>query len=143
MRNVLRAAIAGVMVAGLTLTPATASATPSRGVTAKILAQTTIAGKDYVLREITLQADGSTGWHFHDGTLYALVKQGTLTRTMSDCTTNEVHPAGTGLVEPSGHDHVHIGRNLGTTPVVLEVLYVNPAGSPLSQDAANPGCDFQ
>ena len=32
---------------------------------------------------------------------------------------------------------------LGTTPVTLNVLYVNPAGSPLSEDAANPGCSFQ
>jgi hypothetical protein len=38
---------------------------------------------------------------------------------------------------------VHIGRNLGTTPVVLDVLYVDPAGSPLSEDAPNPGCPFQ
>lgn len=143
MRKVLRAAIAGVMVAGVALLPANASATPSRGVTGKILAQTTAGGKDYVLREITLQPEGSTGWHFHKGTLYAFVKQGTLTRTMSDCTTNEVHPAGTGLIEPSGADHVHIGRNLGKTPIVLEVLYVNPAGSALSEDAPNPGCDFE
>jgi hypothetical protein len=26
--------------------------------------------------------------------------------------------------------------------VVLVVLYVNPKGSQLSQDAPNPGCDF-
>ena len=25
---------------------------------------------------------------------------------------------------------------------MLEVLYVNPAGSPLSQDATNPGCEI-
>jgi hypothetical protein len=37
---------------------------------------------------------------------------------------------------------VHIGRNLGTTPVILEVIYINPAGKPLAQDAANPGCRF-
>jgi hypothetical protein len=38
---------------------------------------------------------------------------------------------------------VHIGRNLGSTAVILDVLYVDPAGSPLSEDAPNPGCDFQ
>jgi hypothetical protein len=47
------------------------------------------------------------------------------------------------VVEPSGPAHVHIGRNLGSTRIVLLVLYVNPAGSPLAEDAANPGCSFQ
>jgi hypothetical protein len=40
---------------------------------------------------------------------------------------------------------VHIGRNLGDVPVVLDVLYVLhvlPHGAPLSEDAADPGCDF-
>lgn len=126
----------------LVLVPVTAHATPSRGVTGRIIAQHTVAGKDYVLREITVTPGGSTGWHYHDGRLYALVKKGTLTRTMSDCTTTEVHPAGDTLVEPSGAGHVHLGRNLGAADVVLEVLYVLPAGSPLARDAANPGCAF-
>jgi hypothetical protein len=38
---------------------------------------------------------------------------------------------------------VHIGRNEGSVPVVLDVLYVLPHGSPFSEDAPNPGCDFQ
>lgn len=143
MLTTLRIATAGVVVAGLALLPASASATPPRGVTGTILAQATVGGKDYILREIIVQPGGSTGWHYHDGTLYALVKEGTLTRTQSDCTTNETHRGGTTLVEPGGADHVHIGRNLGSVPIVLEVLYVNPAGSPLSRDAPNPGCDFQ
>ena len=107
------------------------------------LAQTTVGGEDYILRKITIQPGGSTGWHYHDDTLYAVVKQGTLTRTESDCTTNHTHKAGSAIVEPSGADHIHIGRNLGSTPVVLDVLYVTPAGSPLAEDAPNPGCSFQ
>jgi len=125
----------------LALVPGVASATPSRGVSATILAQWTVGPTDYVLREITVQPGGSTGWHYHDGTLYAVVRAGTLTRTMSDCTTSFTHPSGTSLVEEP--EHVHIGRNLGTTAVVLDVLYVNPHGAPLSEDAANPGCDFE
>jgi quercetin dioxygenase-like cupin family protein len=143
MRTLLRAAITGAVAVGLTLVPASAEATPPRGVTGVILAQTSFGGKDYVLREITVAPGGSTGWHYHDGTLYALVRSGTLTRTMSDCTTTETSPAGSTVVEPSGADHVHVGRNLGSTPVVLEVLYVLPSGSPLSQDAANPGCEIE
>jgi quercetin dioxygenase-like cupin family protein len=122
------------------ITPGVATATPSRGVTAEILAQWTAGDKDYVLREITIQPGGSTGWHFHDGTLYGVIKQGTLTRTMSDCTTTFTHPTGSTVVEDP--IHVHLGRNLGATPVVLVVLYVNPPGAPLSEDAPNPGCPF-
>lgn len=127
----------------LALVPGVANATPSRGVTAAILAQKTVGDTDYVVREITIQPGGSTGWHWHDGTLYAVIEQGTLTRTMSDCTTTFTHPTGATVVEESGADHVHIGRNLGTTPTVLLVLYVNPHGAPLSEDAPNPGCDFE
>jgi len=54
-----------------------------------------------------------------------------------------LYKAGSSLTEPAGSDHVHIGRNLGTTPLVLDVLYVLPHGAPFSEDAANPGCDFQ
>ncbi|WP_371660891.1 cupin domain-containing protein [Streptomyces sp. NBC_00280] len=143
MRTIHRFTLAGAAAFSLALLPGPANATPSSGVSATVLAQTSAGGKDYILREITIQPGGSTGWHYHDGTLYGVVKQGTLTRTESDCTTNHTHNAGSTIVEPSGADHVHIGRNLGTTSVVLDVFYVNPAGSPLAEDAANPGCTFQ
>ena len=41
-----------------------------------------------------------------------------------------------------GSDRTDIARNLGPTPVVLEVTYVDPAGAPTSDSAPNPGCDF-
>jgi quercetin dioxygenase-like cupin family protein len=138
MRKIAAAVVAALVVA---FVPGVAGATPSRGVTATILAQWTVGDTDYVVREITVQPGGSTGWHLHDGTLYGVVEQGTLTRTMSDCTTTFTHPAGTTVTEEPVH--VHIGRNLGTSPMVLLVLYVNPHGAPLSVDAANPGCDFE
>jgi quercetin dioxygenase-like cupin family protein len=125
-----------LVAAGLVFAPGTATATPSSGVTGTIIAQKTVGQTDYVLREITIAPGGYTGWHSHDGTLYAYVRQGTLTRTMADCVTVEVSPAGSTLVEQPVH--VHIGRNLGTVPVVLDVLYVLPAGSPLSQDEPEP-----
>ena len=122
------------------LTPSAASATPPIGVSGIILGERTIGSTDYVVRRITVQPGGTTGWHWHDGTLYAVVKSGTLTRQMSDCTTIERHPPGDGLIEKSGPDHVHRGVNNGLTPVVLDVLYVKPRGAALSQDAADPGC---
>jgi quercetin dioxygenase-like cupin family protein len=133
--------IVSAVVAALLLFSGVASATPSRGVTGKILAQWTAGDRDYVVREITIDAGGSTGWHHHDGTLYALVKKGVLTRTESDCTTTFVNRRGDSLIEQP--HQVHIGRNLGTEPMVLEVLYVNPAGAPLSRDEPNPGCSFE
>jgi quercetin dioxygenase-like cupin family protein len=143
MRGATRGLVAGVAAAGMALMPAVADATPGSGVSAKILAQTTVGGKDYVLREITVAPGGTTGWHFHDGTLYAFVKKGTLTHADFTCAIDGVYQTGAAFTEPSGPNHVHVGRNLGTKPLVLEVLYVNPAGSPLSEDAPNPGCPFQ
>ena len=137
-----RIAVVGAITAGAALAPGIASATPASGVSAVIISQTTVGGKDYILREITIQPGGSTGWHYHDGTLYAFVKQGTLTHPDSNCKAT-VYKTGAAFIEPSGVNNTHIGRNLGTKPVVLEILYVDPAGSPLSEDAPNPGCPFQ
>ncbi|NUP50396.1 MAG: cupin domain-containing protein [Catenulispora sp.] len=139
-RIVLLGAMASATAA---LTPDLANATPSSGVSATVTSTVAFGGKDYVVRQITIQPGGSTGWHWHDGTLYAYVEQGTLTHTDSTCTKTDVYAKGASFVEPSGADHVHIGRNLGTAPLVLDVLYVDPAGSPLSEDAPNPGCGFQ
>jgi quercetin dioxygenase-like cupin family protein len=138
-----RVALAGAIATSVALVPGIANATPSYGVSGVIISKVTVGGKDYILRQITVQPGGSTGWHYHDGTLYAFVHSGTLTHTMSDCVTTETYSQGATFIEPSGANHVHIGRNLGTTPVVLDVLYVDPAGSPLSEDAPNPGCSFQ
>ncbi|WP_103938040.1 cupin domain-containing protein [Thermomonospora echinospora] len=139
MPLLLAVAVTAVPLTMVPAVPAIAAATPGSGVTSRTIAQTTVDGRDYVLREITIWPGGSTGWHYHDGTLYALVKQGTLTRTLADCAT-VTHPRGSVVVEQSGPGNVHIGRNLGSTAVVLEALYVNPAGSPLAQDAPSPGC---
>ena len=138
-----RAAVVGVIAAGAALLPSVASATPASGVTGVIISQVTAGGKDYILRQITIQPGGTTGWHYHDGTLYAVVEQGTLTHTESDCTTTATYSKGAFFIEDSGASNVHIGRNLGSTPVVLDVLYVDPAGSPLSESVPNPGCGFQ
>ena len=138
-----RVALIGAIVTGATLVPSVAGATPAYGVTGVIISQITTAGKDYILRQITIQPGGSTGWHYHDGTLYAVVERGTLTHNESDCRTAATYGEGAVFVEDSGAGNVHIGRNLGSTPVVLDVLYVDPAGSPLAESAPNPGCSFQ
>jgi hypothetical protein len=67
------------------------------------------------------------------------VQAGTLTRQLADCAAVTT-PAGQTFVGPAGGQHVHVGRNLGAEPVVLDVASVLPAGSPLSVEAPDPGC---
>ncbi|MGW4567349.1 cupin domain-containing protein [Streptomyces sp. NPDC004561] len=144
MRTALRTAVVGVVTAATALMCQTAGATPpGPGVTARTISQTTVGGTDYTLREITVPPGQSTGWHYHDGPLYGFVKQGTLSHFDSSCASDGLYRAGSTIQEPAGSGHVHIGRNLGDTPLVLDVLYVLPHGSPFSEDAPNPGCPFQ
>ncbi|MGI5193928.1 cupin domain-containing protein [Streptomyces sp. CA-288835] len=150
LRGRIRRAVAvGACVAAVGLVPSTALATPGSGVSGTILAKGTsddglkikTRGRtDVVVRTITVEPGGSTGWHYHQGELIAVVQSGTLTRTMHDCSV-ETTTAGKSFVEPAGPHHVHIGRNLGTEPVVLYVTYLLPEGAPLSVDAPDPGCD--
>ncbi|MEU5719757.1 cupin domain-containing protein [Streptomyces sp. NPDC020403] len=141
--------LVGVGVMALGFLPAAAVATPGSGVSGTVVAEGTSAGKlkvktpqgrtDVTFRTITVAPGGSTGWHTHRGQLIAVVKSGTLTRTLGDCSV-EVTPAGTSFIEPSGVRHRHIGRNLGTEPVVLWVTYLLPEGSALSDDAEAVDC---
>src|SRR3954470_8518878 len=112
MRKPLTVLAAAALAA--VLLPSPASATPGSGVAGTILAQKTIGHTDYTLREITVQPGGYTGWHLHDGTLYAYVQAGTVTHTMADCSVDGVYQAGRAFTEAP--DQVHIGRNLGSTP---------------------------
>ncbi|MFF3336638.1 cupin domain-containing protein [Streptomyces sp. NPDC002888] len=145
MRTSLRTALTGALVAATVFVGTTsAQATPpGPGVSARLIARSTVGDTDYVLREITIPAGQATGWHYHDGPLYGVVKQGTLSHFDSACASDGVYPRGSAIQEPAGPKNVHIGRNLGDTPVVLEVLYVLPHGAPFSEDAPNPGCPFQ
>jgi quercetin dioxygenase-like cupin family protein len=135
----LSAAIAPTLAIAM---PATAHATPPIGVSAVTLSKQTVNGKDYIVGEITIAPNGSTGWHTHQGEIYGMVKSGVLTHYESDCRQDGVYDAGAPINDPTGPAHVHIARNLGSTPVVLDVTYVDPAGAPTSDSAPNPGCDF-
>lgn len=132
---------AGVALAVAVAPPAPSHATPPTGVSAVVLSKQTVNGKDYIVSDITIAPNGSTGWHTHQGEIYGIVKAGVLTHYGSDCRQDGVYDVGAPITDPTGADHVHLGRNLGTTPVVLEVTYVDPAGAPTSDSAPNPGCD--
>ncbi|MRH88993.1 cupin domain-containing protein [Nocardia sp. SYP-A9097] len=139
----LRTALTGLVALALAGPFATtAHATPSDGVTGVILSRTTIGDTDYILREITIAPGGSTGWHYHDGTLYAVIRRGVLFHYDSSCEQDGAGGA-QAFVERAGIGNVHIERNLGNEPQILDVLYVLPTGSPLSEDAPNPGCPFE
>jgi quercetin dioxygenase-like cupin family protein len=135
--------------AALAVVPSAANATPGSGVTGTVLAQGRTEGTvaitaegrtDVVVRTLTIEPGGSTGWHHHPGQVLAVVRSGTLTRTLDDCSLEVTEPGGV-ILEPAGARHRHIGRNLGTEPVVLYVTYFVPAGSPLSLDEEAPGCE--
>ncbi|MEU3404345.1 cupin domain-containing protein [Streptomyces sp. NPDC006670] len=88
-------------------------------------------------REVVIPPGGCTGWHYHLVPLMAAVTSGTLTRILSDGTV-EVHPTGATFVEPEGHDHVHLGRNLGPAPVVLHVTCALADDDPWALPAPAP-----
>ena len=133
------ALLAAATVPASTVLSAPAFATPGVNIDAVIISQSTVNGVDYLTKEITIQPGGSTGWHYHDGRVFGVVREGTLTRTMKDCSV-VVSPEGSAVTEDSGADHTHIGRNLGPGPLVLWVDYIEPAGTPLAVDMPDPGC---
>jgi hypothetical protein len=134
-------------VAALTLviaapTPAPSYATPPIGVSAVVLSKQTVDGKDYIVSQITIAPNGSTGWHTHQGEIYGIVQAGELTHYGSDCRQDGVYGVGAPITDPTGAGSVHIGRNQGAVALVLEVTYVDQAGAPTSDSAPNPGCNF-
>lgn len=133
---------AAVALLGCLGSSATASATPGTGIEAQTLVQSTVDGVDYVTKQITIAPGGSTGWHWHPGRVFGVIRAGTLTHDVSDCSVDGIYPTGAPITEGSGPDDVHLGRNLGPDPVVMWVVYINPAGDPLSNDVPNPGCPF-
>jgi quercetin dioxygenase-like cupin family protein len=143
MTNLRPFALAAAAIAVVSMElAATAAATPPRDTDGNVIWQMTDDGKDYIFREITIAPGGSTGWHSHDGELLGVVKEGVLTHYRSDCTIDGTYTTGQSIAEKGGPGYVHIGRNLGPEPLVLQVLYIDPAGAPLSDDQPDPGCGF-
>lgn len=142
MTTVRWAALPALVTGLALLTPTVASATPSANVEARTISQATVDGVDYVTREITIRPGGSTGWHYHDGQVFGVIREGTLTHDAATCTVDGIYPPGAPITEASGPGNVHIGRNLGPVSLVMWVVYIQPAGTPLFVDAPDPGCGF-
>jgi quercetin dioxygenase-like cupin family protein len=145
MYRIVRVLVAVVAVAGLA---GTAEGSPGSGTKSVVLAQgsapkpftvTTGEASDVIVQQVIIQPGGHTGWHAHPGKLLAVVKSGTFTRYLADCTF-QTYTKGQSFIET---DQIHLGRNNDPlVPVELYVTYINPAGSPLRVEADHQGCQF-
>ena len=128
-------AVVGVALA------APAAATPGVGVDVQTLSTNTVDGTDYLVSRITLAPGGETGWHFHPGEVFGVIRQGTMTHYDGGCLVDEVYNTGSAVAEGIGSGQVHNGRNEGSAPLIMDVTYINPAGAALSVDVPAPvGC---
>jgi quercetin dioxygenase-like cupin family protein len=97
---------------------------------------------DFVTVTITIDPLGSSGWHAHPGVLLVTVASGTETFYDEHCV-GTVHAAGTASASfvESGNDPFVAHNESTTTPVVVYVTYIVPAGTTaLRIDKPNPGC---
>ena len=118
-----------------------ATATPPAGVDAQTLSQNVVNGTEYVVTRITVAPGGGTGWHYHPGEVFGFIEEGTMTHYGDACTVDAVYPSGAPVEEGVGPGFVHNGRNEGTTPLVMEVVYINPVGAAKSVEVPEPnGC---
>lgn len=117
---------------------APAAATPGTGVQVETMSTNTVDGTDYIVSRITVAPGGGTGWHYHPGEVFGFIAEGTMTHYDSTCAVDTVYPAGAPVKEGVGPGFVHNGRNEGLTPLVMEVAYINPVGTPLSVDVPEP-----
>ncbi|MGH8902472.1 MAG: hypothetical protein ACRDYA_12535 [Egibacteraceae bacterium] len=132
-----------VAVAGLV---GMARANPGSGTESVVFSQGTIrepfsiqttGASEVVIQQVTIQPGGHTGWHSHPGKLLAVVKSGTFTRYLADCTF-QTYTKGQSFIET---DKIHLGRNNDpSVPVELSVTSINPVGSPLRTEADDQGC---
>jgi quercetin dioxygenase-like cupin family protein len=110
------------------------------GTVSSLITRSSDQGRNFVIREITIEPGGSIGWHRNPGTVITAVKEGTLTRYRRDCTVEGVFSAGDVIVKTNGADDEHAGVNRGTVPLVLEVLYVSPSSAPTFVGTADVRC---
>lgn len=129
-----------------------ASATPGTGITRTELGRATVDPfhfdspdvkmfvknrADIVTQEVTIAVGGDTGWHAHFGSAFVLVKSGTFALTRADGCETKVYHAGEGFAEAP--NDVHIGRNVGNTPVDIIATYTNvPIGGAVAQSVDAP-----
>jgi hypothetical protein len=93
---------------------------------------------DLVTQTVTYGAHASSGWHSHIGLVLVTVKDGTVTRYLSDCL-GQTFNAGDVFVETSEMGPLVL-RNETDAPAHIAATYVTPAPAVLRVDQPNPGC---
>lgn len=132
------------LAALVTVCAAPAAAAP--GVTVEELSKNTVDGVEYLVAKITVAPGSGTGWHYHPGDVFGYIREGTMTHWDTsggggNCAVDAVYETGEPVKEGIGPGFVHNGRNEGPTPLVMEVVYINPVGTPLSVEVPGPaGC---
>ena len=93
---------------------------------------------DVVHSMVTIQPNGSSGWHTHPGIVLVTVASGSLTFYDDQCQATE-HPAGSSFVE-SGDD-AGLVRNLSSSvTATVYATYLVPVGTTVLRiDKPNPG----
>lgn len=133
----------GLTAAAAVLLAAPAQATPGTGVEVETLSTNSVGGMDYIVAKITVAPGGGTGWHYHPGEVFGYIAEGTMTHWETaagdrGCVVDAVYDAGEPVKEGVGSGFVHNGRNQGSVPLVMEVVYINPTGTPLSVEVPEP-----
>jgi quercetin dioxygenase-like cupin family protein len=94
-----------------------------------------------VTQAITYGPGASSGWHSHVGVVVIVVKDGSVTRYLSDCVGQTFH-AGDVFVETSDLGPMVLRNESTTTPAHVSATFVVPQPVPatLRIDQPNPGC---
>jgi quercetin dioxygenase-like cupin family protein len=95
---------------------------------------------DFVTQTITYGPHASSGWHSHVGIVLVTVKDGEVTRYLSDCLGQTFH-TGDVFIE-TGDMGSLVLRNESAAPAHLAATFVAPPPVPanLRIDQPNPGC---
>lgn len=105
MTRVRSGVVSAAVLSAATLAPlpsAPAAVATPVGVEAMTISEATVDGVEYVTREITIAPGGSTGWHYHDGEVFGVIREGTLTHDTAHCTVDGIYPPGAPISEARG-----------------------------------------
>lgn len=93
---------------------------------------------DLMTQQITYGPHASSGWHSHVGIVLVTVKDGSVTRYLSDCL-GQTYSAGDVFVETSDLGSMVL-RNETDAPAHISATFVTPSPGVFRVDQPNPGC---
>lgn len=115
---------------GVHITPLSAGTIPARVHTHSAGIEIETHGpRDMLVTSITVDPGGSFGWHTHPGPVLVSIGTGALTLYQPEggrCVRTVV-PAGKAFIEDGGD--VHLARNEGSVPIVLNAIFLARTGT--------------